>query len=269
MLEKIQKILMERYEQIEVSYQHYQNNPFDSVRAHTLRVELRKLRALINVVKPLIITEAYDLANLSLRQASHIYEDLREVDVLIELCAAVSLEKPDLSDHYYELFNYLINERRKEMRRTLTKTNLAKMDLTLNETRHFIEQLTTHVEADKMLESKEEWSAYITKRIKKKNKKMLKRYQELDMTDYESIHQTRLVAKKLRYAATFLGKLTTVDVSKMAKRAKSIQSEFGDITDSHVNSELLDQYAQKTDKPELKRLLNEIRLSELEQLDAN
>lgn len=265
-MEKIQKILMERYEQIEVSYQHYQNNPFDPGRAHTLRVDLRKLRALINVLKPLIVPEVYNLANLSLRQAAHIYEDLRELDVLIELCGTVSLEQPELSDHYYELFNYLMNERRKEMRQTLGKTNLAKMTLTLSEIRDFIEQLTTHIEPDHMLENKDDWSAYITKRIKKKHKKMLEMHRELDMTDYESIHQTRLIAKKLRYAATYLSKLTTVDVSKMAKQAKAIQSEFGDITDSHVNSELLDQYAQKTEKTEVKRLLNEIRLYELQQL---
>ena len=82
-MEEIQKILMERHGKIETAYQDYQNNPFDPEKAHQLRVRVRKIRTLLNILKPLISTENYDPLNQNLRQVAQVYETIRELDVLV------------------------------------------------------------------------------------------------------------------------------------------------------------------------------------------
>lgn len=264
-MEKIQKIMLERHGKIETAYQDYQNNPFDPEKAHQLRVRVRKIRALLNILKPLISTENYDPLNQNLRQVAQVYETIRELDVLVAHCGQVAEEQPNLSEHYAAMFNFLLKERRKEIRRTLNKTNTKQVQETLEEVESFIKQLAEHIEEEGP-NSQAEWSNYVTERIEKKDKKMRRAYKKVDETDHEAVHQTRLMAKKLRYAANYLDKLTEVKTKPLIKRAKAIQNEFGERTDQQVNITLLKAYAEKAEKPAVKALLMVIREDELAQL---
>lgn len=266
-MDKIQAILLKRHEKIETAYQHFRNNPFDPDKTHALRVSVRKFRALLNVMKPIILTETYDQINHDLRQIAQVFEAVRELDVLIEQCAKFAVEQPKLSEAYDELFDYLIKERRKEMRRTLNKTNTQHIQDTLTAVHELIDQLPEHlVEGER--DRKEGWSDYVSKRIKKKDKELRKAYGKVDSSHYESIHETRLMAKKLRYAVKYLDELTDLKTKPMMKCATRIQNEFGEITDLHVNLALLEQYATKAEKPAVQQLLTAIRENKITQLNT-
>lgn len=257
-MEKIQAVLLESHEKIVKAYQSYLNNPFDSDKSHKLRVSVRKFRALLNMLKPLVLAESYVRINQELRETAYVFEKVRELDVLTEWCGEFAMEHPDLSEDYARLFSFLQKERRKEMRRTLNKTNTQQVQNSLSDTYQFIDQLPENL-VEESPTNEQEWSDYVTKRIKKKNQKMRKAFKRVNVSDHEAIHKVRLMAKKLRYAAKYLDGLTEIKTKSIVKRAKALQNELGERTDHQVNLSLLEEYALNADETAVQELLINIR----------
>jgi len=99
---------------------------------------------------------------------------------------------------------------------------------------------------------KKNWEIMLTKRLKKKKKKVKKGYSKLDLSDFPQSHELRKDAKKLRYSANAFGKLTTKNGHKIHDNAEDIQDELGDIRDHYINSQLLKELAEETDKEDIK-----------------
>lgn len=251
-MEEMQKVLSERVDALKKSYKDIQNNPYNPKIAHAVRMNSRKLRSLLNFMKKKLDADFYDELNGQLRSLAGIYGPVREVDVLIELCEAVALAHPDLSDHYREMFKYLHQERRKEMNRTFNKTNMRKAEEALEAAETGVQSIFKD-EADKV-----DRADYVTDRLIKKRKNLSEGYKWLDLSNYDTVHEFRKKAKKLRFSARYFGELTDIKHKKIAKEAKSIQDELGELTDAHVNREILKTYAEKTDNHELKELLYKI-----------
>ncbi|WP_020006569.1 CHAD domain-containing protein [Salinicoccus albus] len=251
-MEEVQKVLSERVDILQKAYKDYQNNPYHPKTAHAIRVNSRKLRSLLDFMKKTLDTDFYDELNGELKALAEIYSTVRELDVLIELCETVALENPDLSEHYKKMFKFLHQERRREMNRTFNKTNVRNAETA-------IEAVETGVQSIFDGEAGEvDWSEYVTDRLKKKRENLKKDYKNLDRNDYETVHEVRKKAKKLRFSARYFGKLADVKHKKIAKESKSIQDEFGKFTDAHVNSEILESYAEKTEDQDLKDLFLKI-----------
>src|SRR5699024_6810249 len=122
MANKVKTNKMKRMIMIESKYVIHINNTLDCDIIHNLRVSIRELRVLLIFIKPIIDEETYDTMNSPLREAAQVFGPIRELDVLTEFTEEVALEQPDLSEYFYDAFNLLGKERRKEMRRTFNVT---------------------------------------------------------------------------------------------------------------------------------------------------
>ncbi|WP_271398932.1 CHAD domain-containing protein [Salinicoccus roseus] len=242
-MEELKNVLYKRVEKLKKSYKDYENNPYHPKTPHALRVNSRKVRSLLNFLKHTFDEEEYERLNKELKDLAQIYGRLREFDVLIGLCSEIALRQPDLSDHYSDMFKYLNQERAREMRRTFNKTNIQSTVSAIESVDSAIHALNFEIDGD--------WDEYIGRRLKKRSRKLAEDYENVDMTDYEAVHDIRKRAKKLRYAARYFGGLTSKKHKKVMKRAKKIQDEFGEVTDARINQHLLDQLAEKVEDEDL------------------
>lgn len=247
---KVRTIFEDKLVRIEKAIIDYNNNPYDPDRAHQIRVPVRELRALINFFKKNIDDNDYDLLNDNLKEIAYLYGPMRELDVLIDYISQIALAQPNLSDAYYEIFRILENDRRKEMRKTITESKKTKIQNNIREIKAKIEILDLEIEG--------KLDKWVNKRIKKRRKKLSKAYETIQVDDYEASHQTRILAKKVRYAANDLQELTDKDLSKTSHQAKEIQNELGAIVDHHVNLQLLENYHDKLEDEEVIKLITDI-----------
>lgn len=224
-------------EAVKRSYQDYLNNPFEAKHVHVLRANIRKLRALLNFLKPTIDPALYQELQSHLREAGRGLSPLRDLDVLHVFCQDFAVKEPDLSDNYQALFNYLGILRRREQRKTFNKTNSQHFDNMLKS----IDILLS----DKQILQTKHWPQYIDKRLAKKQDKLENLSKHVDEMPYEALHDTRKKAKKLRYAASLLKRSTEQMLKKIIKSAKHIQADLGKETDSHVIERLLSDLSEK------------------------
>ncbi|MEY8371166.1 CHAD domain-containing protein [Aerococcaceae bacterium 50-4] len=244
-------VFEEQINKVSRLYVDYQNNPFSDELVHDLRVAIRELRGLFNFIKKRMDEDHYDQLNQQLGAAGRVFGPLRELDVLYVYCEGYAIEHPDASNAYYQLFNTFVKDRRIEMNRTFNKGNSTSIQ-------DAIEQAKEVLDLD-LFESKKDWKKYTLKRMKKKGKKLQYAYDNVDISDYELVHEIRKSAKKLRYADTYFDETISKNLGKYKKEAKAIQSEFGQITDAYVNYDLLTVYAEKISDKQVHDLLIQIR----------
>lgn len=258
-MEDVREILLERLAVIEERYEHYTNNPFEAEHAHQLRVGLRELRGLLNFLKEIIGQEAYDRINDPLRDITHIFEDVRELDVLTDICRDIAREYPQESKDYYLLFHELDIQRRKAMKKTFNKTNSEFIETALSEVKQDLKGLVLNLEED--------WGNYVSVNLKEKYKDLKQTYKERDITNYEETHNTRIKAKKVRYAAKYYKDISAESTKKYYKKAKKIQTELGEIVDAHVNIDILNKFIAGTENKKLQKLFKHIMKLEEFQLE--
>lgn len=256
-MKAIKNILLKQVEAVSTAYLNYTNNPYEPETAHTLRVSTRELRGLLNFLKDKIGTETYQQMNGLLRDAAQVYGPVRETDVLIAYCSEVALQHPELSDHYRHLFAELRSDRDAEMETTLDKKNTDLVENAIETVRNTLETLNWQLETDQKIN----WNKYLGMRFKQRSQQLKKDYRAVDLDHYETVHEIRKQAKKVRYATKHFGSLTNQNVKKIGQQAEKTQNEFGDYTDAHINKELLRQYSQKVKNPDLQALF--LTLSEL------
>lgn len=250
-METIKDVFEQQIDKVSALYIDYQNNPFSVKLVHDLRVAIRELRGLLNFIKKRLDEAYYDQLNQQLAEAGLVFRPLRELDVLYAYCEQYAIHHPENSNHYYDLFNTFMKDRRLEMNRTFNKGNMDTVQ-------QAIESAKRVIEFD-LFDQKKDWKKYALKRFKRKDKKLRHAYQYVNTLDYQAVHELRKSAKKLRYAATYFNETLPKDLNKYIKDTKAIQTEFGEITDAHVNYELLNVYAEKIDDEHVHNLLRQIR----------
>src|SRR5690625_2658285 len=118
-MSEVHHILSNRAGEVRRSYKDFHNNPFKEETAHKLRVNTRKLRGILNILKKAMYKADYVRLNKGLRNIALLIGDLRETDVLDRLCSDIAKDKPDMSGQYQNLFYYLNRERDKKMLKTI------------------------------------------------------------------------------------------------------------------------------------------------------
>lgn len=252
---EVQQILLKRLGKIRQSYKNFINNPFSEETAHKLRVDCRKLRGILNILKKAMYKEDYEKLNQELRDIALMIGDLREIDVLRSLCADTAKRQPDMSDHFQAMFFYLNEERLKKM-------NTALRNVEKENVENKIEKITAKVERlefKKKYDDEGDLIEFLSKRLQKKHHNLTAEYDGINLKDYEHVHEVRKDAKKLRFGARYLGKLTDLKHKKISKNAKKIQDEFGEITDHHVNVVMLKEYADAVEDREVGELFLKIK----------
>lgn len=241
----MKEILLARLEKIRRAYGDLKQNPTDPETTHQLRVNIRKLRGLLNFMKPVLAENEYTAVNQVLRETGQIYGDLRELDVLMALCLEIVAEQPELKVASQELFVFLQKERRKEMAQILKqdiRLNLKAVENTLN----------------RLQLPDKNWDKFVTKRIQKLAEELKEDYKALDKSDYKKSHKVRIKAKKVRYAADDFNVIASKDLSDHIAYAEKVQDKLGKITDQYINKQMLKDYGHEVRNADLKELFEKM-----------
>lgn len=249
-MNEVQKILLKRAKKVKISYHDFINNPFDEVNAHKLRVNCRKLRGILNILKKAMLKDDYIRLNSELKNIALVISDLREIDVLRELAGEIAKDKPEMSEHYQEMFFYLKEQREKEMKTALEKMAEEKTESKIDK----IESRIVSLEFKKKYSEDEALKQFLNMRLSKRYQNLMDDYEAVDKNNFSKVHEIRKDAKKLRFGARYLGRLTELNYKLISKDANKIQDEFGDITDRHVNMQLLSAFADSIEDQNLKKL---------------
>lgn len=244
---KILKAINKRFNNVTSSYQIYANNPYVSEYVHRFRVDMRKMRALLNFIKPILGEGVYDELNQQLRELGQRLSPIRDLDTLIEECTRIANEEPDWINNYAAVFRFLEKERLKLINKESTKKVYKEFNEVLKQIQVVLDQLSFELEAESL-------NDFVEKRYEHKTKKLSKDYKKLNNEDYEEIHEVRKQAKKVRYTSAGYKKILANYNSKQTeKAAKKIQKELGKLTDSHVMIDLMNEYKEKTDSKKIKK----------------
>ncbi|WP_281164510.1 CHAD domain-containing protein [Liquorilactobacillus sicerae] len=251
-MKSIMPIFQRQFQQIQIERTHFLNNPYDPERTHALRVSLRTLRGLFKFLKRQLPATSFATIDQNLSQAAKLLGPLREIDVLIEKSSQYALKYPstDTSSNYYQLFKMFHQQRQQIMEQVLTTTTQTTLKNCLITVKQQLAQLKFQTELN--------WSKLLTQQLKKRQKKIIKAYRHLDLTDYPQVHQIRKKAKTLRYSATYFADFISQAAIKTQAAAEKIQDTCGVITDAHVNYGLLQDLAAKITDPQQKDLLLKI-----------
>lgn len=249
-MKSIMPIFQRQLQQIQIEHTRFLNNPYDPERTHDLRVSLRILRGLFKFLKRQLPTTNFAIINQNLSQAAKLLGPLREIDVLIEKSSQYALKYPSNDGSYYQLFKMFYQQRQQIMEQILSVTTQTTFTKCLTTVKQQLTQLK--------FPAKLNWSKLLTQQLKKRQKKIIKAYQNLDLTDYPQVHHIRKLAKTLRYSATYFADFISQAAIKTQAAAEKIQDTCGLITDAHVNYSLLLDFAAKIADPQQKSLLLKI-----------
>lgn len=254
-MNEVQRILLKRAKKIRLSYHDFINNPFDEAHAHKLRVNTRKLRGILNILKKAVYKDDYIRLNSTLKNIALMVSRLRDIDVLSESAAKIARDQPEMSGHYQDMFFYLKEKRDEEMKRALKKVSEEKVESRLDQ----IESKVASLKFKNKHSGDDNLKQFLNTRLSRKYQRLIDDYEAMDINNYSQIHEIRKDAKKLRFGARYLGKLTELNYKLISKEANKIQDELGDITDLHVNEHLLDEFADSTDNEALQELFLSIK----------
>lgn len=244
--EKIMKILKDQLTEIEREAARYHNNPFLPRNVHQYRVAMRRMRSLLKFIKPMIDEESYDELNELLKNQGKSLSPIRDLDVFIEKLDETAREYPDLIDNYADVFHFLHERRLKNVSEQATDANMAASDDMLGQVEEKLGRLSLNLED-------ESYADFVEERFDKKRSKLKEEYEEAEEADYEHIHETRKLAKQVRYTADGYRKvLPKKKAKKASKLAEDIQEEFGVVTDAHVHAAILEKYRDEAEDEELK-----------------
>ncbi|WP_052255331.1 CHAD domain-containing protein [Salinicoccus sp. YB14-2] len=249
-MNEVQRILLSRAKKIRISYHDFLNNPFDEVHVHKLRVNTRKLRGVLNVLKKALYKEDYIRLNSALKNIAMMVSHLRDIDVMNESAGRIARANPERSEHYQEMFFYLKEKRDEEMKSVLEKVSEEKTASKIDQ----IESKVATLQFKKKYSGDDNLKQFLNKRLSRKYQRLIDDYEAKDINNYSQIHEIRKDAKKLRFGARYLGKLTELNYKLISKDANKIQDELGDITDRHVKEQLLHEFADSTDNKDLQKL---------------
>lgn len=244
--EKIMKILNDQFTEMEHEAVSYHNNPYLSENIHQYRVAMRRLRSLLKFIKPMIAEESYDELNQLLKNQGKNLSPIRDLDVFIEKLDETAREYPNLIDNYADVFHFLHERRLKSVNEQATEENMEPSSEILSQVREKLDRLSLNLED-------ESYADYLEERFDKKCSKLKEEYEEAEEADYEHIHETRKMAKQVRYTADGYRKvLPKKKAKKVSKLAEEIQEEFGVLTDAHVHAAILEKYRDEAEDAELK-----------------
>lgn len=248
--EQIKIILFKRMKKINKQYVLYKNNPYLPENVHQLRVNMRKIRALLNFFKPLVAREEYEKLNNYFRELSNQLGPIREIDVLIDYFNTVAKKEPQLINNYADIFRFLEKERLQLIKYVSTKKAFEEFENILIEAEIALSEL----KFDLIHTEKNNLEEFVDKRLKQKINKLKTLYKEIDYESYKNIHDVRKQSKKVRYTTVALKKwLSKKDYKNVSKRTEEIQNKLGKLTDGYINNERIKDYKKKTGKEELNK----------------
>jgi len=207
----------------------------DPEAAHQLRIGLRRLRAALRALRPLVDRSSLYAFERSARDIGRCVGTLRDADVLISgIHAPVEGAATDKTG-FAELHEALVRNReakRDEVRQVLSGPQWVKLQLYLTLWPRTLE------EVDGL---NKPMTKYARKVLAKAWKKPAKLGRHLDTLDSAQRHEMRKALKKLRYQAEFMAPLFDKrEGQKFIHQLKALQDVFGYINDVRMAPRLIE-----------------------------
>ncbi|MDD4080704.1 MAG: CHAD domain-containing protein [Eubacteriales bacterium] len=216
------------------SFRKFLRHPYNPRATHKLRVQTRRGRSVIALIKPLTDEKEYRGIQEQLKGLARGFSRLRELDVLLAQC----LEQMPQEN---TLCGIVKQAREEELKQVYMDAQGSAIPDTL------LALLTRFSSWDeKTLEEKVSRADYAAKRVRKWRKSAGKAMKKLDLNDFEAIHAQRIRFKKLRYVQDIFPALTDGEDETRA----ALQEDLGLICDTYVNAALLKELAGAYSTPE-------------------
>ena len=256
-------IITEQMAGIQHAYAAYQQDPVDPESAHDLRVAIRQLRALLNFNKANGDEGYYREASEDWRDIATTFGFLRELDVLMEECRELWGLYPEMLAEDAQVMTWLKEERQAEQDSIALLITSGALTERILDAEAATEQLLQSIQ----LNDRQQRKATI-KKLEKMEKRLLRKWEEVDFTNHEETHSLRINAKKLRYAATYLAPIIGEKDKEIIKEMKKMQTSLGTLCDLQINGHLLLEMAEKTDDPELRSNFRKLSEHQFERREA-
>ncbi|MEN3005617.1 CHAD domain-containing protein [Dehalobacterium formicoaceticum] len=209
--------------------------PEDPETAHQLRVEIRRLRALLSFLKPFFSQKEEKKLQDLLRKIAQKFGYLREIDVMLEGWEELGQSRPTLS-----LDNSALQKVLKEERK------LTQLTVTQEISSGITTPILLEIWAELINLSFDEISVEdLKQRFQTLLLKMSKISKKTNYQVLAEVHALRIRGKKLRYAANTFGPVLRKKDKVLFSELKALQDALGQICDTHRNQELLRDLNEK------------------------
>jgi triphosphatase len=203
--------------------------------AHQLRIGLRRLRAALRALRPLVDRGSLRVFERSARNMGRCVGMLRDADVMISGIKAPMEAAASDKNGFAELHDALVRDRqdkRDEVRPGLRGPAWTKLQLYLTLWPRTLEE--THALEKPIIK-------HARKVLRKAWKKSAKLGQNLDRLNAEQRHEMRKALKNLRYQTEFFAPLfERRDTRRFIEQLKTLQDVFGYINDVRMASRLIE-----------------------------
>ncbi|MGD2118193.1 MAG: CHAD domain-containing protein, partial [Chromatiales bacterium] len=208
---------------------------------HQYRVNLRKTRSLLNLMKKALPEDLYARLKPALSELSGVTNDLRDLDVFLLQRDYYRKLLPDAFAVGLERLFKMIAADREKARAAVAKSLQAKRHEALYD------------EVLQLLGAGAEYTSQLAQKPIQQvaNKKILARYHRIcelgaqidENTPDHEVHELRIEGKKLRYLMEFFAELyPSKRIKKLIKPLKQMQTILGDFNDYSVQQRFLADY---------------------------
>jgi CHAD domain-containing protein len=199
----------------------------DADALHQARVALRQLRSALAIFRPLVADEHFEHLRGELRWLAATTTEARDLDTLL-----ARFERPPLP---------LTAARARACARAAKALTSARADRLLRE---MVEWLVDGVWLEVRDAARLPAAEFAAASLDRLRRKLTKKGRHLRRLDDEALHQVRIAAKKLRYAAEFFAGLFPTDnarkrARRFTKAVRALQEQLGQLQDIAVAPALL------------------------------
>jgi triphosphatase len=199
----------------------------DAEALHQARVALRQLRSAFTIFRPICEDERYEHLRKDLRWLAAAMTEARELDALIARMA----DPPPA----------LVGARGQACARAVKALGSARAQRTV---RVLVEWLANGVWLEVRNPPELTAAAFAADSLDRLHRKLRKKGRDLRSLDDDGLHEVRIAAKKLRYAAEFFADLFPGDkarrqAKRFIKAMRGLQDELGELRDIVVAPQML------------------------------
>lgn len=199
----------------------------DADALHQARVGLRQLRSAFVIFRPLVADEHFERLRDELRWLAATTTETRDLDTLL-----ARFDKPPLA---------LTAARARACARTVKGLTSARTDRLL---RDLLDWITNGVWLEVRDAASLPASEFAATALDRLRRRLVHKGRHLRRLDDEALHEVRIAAKKLRYAAEFFAGLFPADTAqkrakRLAKAVRALQEHLGELHDIAVAPAIL------------------------------
>lgn len=216
-------LLAEAFQQVLTCYQQLSQHDITDEGVHQIRVSCRHVRSLLHFFKPALVGESWQPLEKELRSLAKKFAKLREIQVMKyhyqqSPCAQTCKQLEEIIGEQYD----------KEWK--LAEKIMKSGEITPNLLRLW--RMVTAIQLKNSYKNKST-SAFTEERLSSWIQKYNKRHAELARKDMKHLHQVRIRAKRIRYAAEWLRPVLPKKLFKTIKTLKEQQELMGQLHDIH------------------------------------